>query len=68
MMGVPGDPKEKGLIPRLLEALFDKQKNLPDDQSAEFECSYMEIYNEKVFDLLDKSGGRHRPLNVFTVI
>ena len=64
MMGVPGDPKEKGLIPRLLEALFDKQKNLPDDQSAEFECSYMEIYNEKVFDLLDKSGGRHRPLNV----
>ena len=64
MMGVPEDPKEKGLIPRLLEALFEKQRHLPDNQTAEFECSYMEIYNEKVFDLLDKAGGRHRPLNV----
>ncbi|KDO26353.1 hypothetical protein SPRG_08427 [Saprolegnia parasitica CBS 223.65] len=53
----------KGLVPRVLEYLFEKRDVR--DASSEFEatstieykyiCSFLEIYNERVFDLLDGS-------------
>jgi len=51
--GSLSDPISKGLIPRMFEYLFDKIKQA--DPSLEFsiKCSYMEIYMEKIMDLLD---------------
>jgi kinesin family member 1 len=54
MMGKPNDPQEMGLIPRLCRDLFRRVEE--DSQNANMkysvEVSYMEIYCEKVRDLL----------------
>ncbi|XP_034536081.1 kinesin-like protein KIF13B isoform X2 [Notolabrus celidotus] len=56
MMGSGDQP---GLIPRLCSALFERTKKEGREQeSFTVEVSYMEIYNEKVRDLLDPKGGR----------
>ncbi|KAM6950499.1 kinesin-like protein KIF13B isoform 2-T2 [Lycodopsis pacificus] len=56
MMGSGDQP---GLIPRLCSALFDRtQKEQREEECFTVEVSYMEIYNEKVRDLLDPKGGR----------
>jgi len=52
-----GSHEQPGLIPRLCNALFQRiQDETKDSQSFKVEVSYMEIYNEKVRDLLDPSG------------
>lgn len=54
MMGSADQP---GLIPRLCSALFERtQKEQREEESFTVEVSYMEIYNEKVRDLLDPKG------------
>lgn len=54
MMGTADQP---GLIPRLCSGLFERtQKEESEEQSFKVEVSYMEIYNEKVRDLLDPKG------------
>lgn len=61
MMGVP-DPGQEGIIPRLCKNLFDELEQ-SDDPCMEFsnEVSYLEIYNEKVRDLLNpRSSGNLR--------
>uniref|UniRef100_A0A670HU01 Kinesin family member 13B n=1 Tax=Podarcis muralis TaxID=64176 RepID=A0A670HU01_PODMU len=56
MMGTADQP---GLIPRLCSTLFERaQKEESEEQSFKVEVSYMEIYNEKVRDLLDPKGSR----------
>ncbi|KAK7899177.1 hypothetical protein WMY93_020030 [Mugilogobius chulae] len=56
MMGSGDQP---GLIPRLCSALFERtQKEQREEESFTVEVSFMEIYNEKVRDLLDPKGGR----------
>ncbi|XP_075454796.1 kinesin-like protein KIF13B isoform X2 [Ascaphus truei] len=56
MMGTADQP---GLIPRLCSTLFDRtQKAENEELSFKVEVSYMEIYNEKVRDLLDPKGSR----------
>lgn len=52
-----GSAEQLGLIPRLCCALF-KRISLEQNESQTFkvEVSYMEIYNEKVRDLLDPKG------------
>uniref|UniRef100_A0A8C4W120 Kinesin family member 13B n=1 Tax=Gopherus evgoodei TaxID=1825980 RepID=A0A8C4W120_9SAUR len=67
MMGTADRP---GLIPRLCSSLFERaQKEENEEQSFKVEVSYMEIYNEKVRDLLDPKGSRQslkvREHNVF---
>lgn len=50
-----GTSNNKGLIPRLCDGLFDQIAQISDaDENTSFkvEVSYMEIYNEKVHDLL----------------
>lgn len=57
-----GSPHEKGLIPRLCDAIFERIRvQTEQDSSSNFklEVSYMEIYNEKVHDLLDPAGSRN---------
>ena len=50
MMGAPG---QKGLIPKICDSLFDQIVDHQDEHTTyKVEVSYMEIYNEKVRDLL----------------
>ena len=53
-----GTEDNKGIIPRLCDTLFERIAQHDDDVSLSFkvEVSYMEIYNEKVRDLLDPKG------------
>lgn len=44
----------KGLLPRVIEYLFDKSKVL-ENSHITFSCSFLEIYQEQVSDLLDNA-------------
>ncbi|XP_030854448.1 kinesin-like protein KIF16B isoform X2 [Strongylocentrotus purpuratus] len=55
MMGVPDG---EGLIPRICEGLFARIRTDSDDVSYRTEVSYLEIYCERVRDLL-KTGREH---------
>ncbi|XP_053083935.1 kinesin-like protein KIF13A isoform X6 [Pangasianodon hypophthalmus] len=56
MMGSVDQP---GLIPRLCCSLFERvSREQSDSHTFKVEVSYMEIYNEKVRDLLDPKGSR----------
>lgn len=49
-----GTQDQKGIIPRLCDELFASiRQKQSDEQTYKVEVSYMEIYNEKVHDLLD---------------
>uniref|UniRef100_A0A4W3IBK6 Kinesin family member 13A n=1 Tax=Callorhinchus milii TaxID=7868 RepID=A0A4W3IBK6_CALMI len=55
-----GNVEQPGLIPRLCGALFERvSKEECESHTFKVEVSYMEIYNEKVRDLLDPKGSRH---------
>ncbi|TTE07140.1 Kinesin-like protein KIF13B [Bagarius yarrelli] len=50
---------QPGLIPRLCSSLFERTvQHQREEESFTVEVSYMEIYNEKVRDLLDPKGSR----------
>ena len=58
-----GSGEQPGLIPRLCSALFQRISEQR-DTTVTVEVSYMEIYNEKVFDLLDLAGDHKTGLKV----
>ncbi|ESW21682.1 hypothetical protein PHAVU_005G090700 [Phaseolus vulgaris] len=67
MMGRPGHPEEKGLIPRSLEQIFQaKQSQKPQGWKYEMQVSMLEIYNETIRDLLstNKSSSDGTPTRV----
>ena len=51
-----GSADQPGIIPRLCVSLFERIGGGESD--AKVEVSYMEIYNEKVFDLLDLTSNK----------
>lgn len=52
-----GNGEQPGLIPRLCCSLFERvHREANEGHSFKVEVSYMEIYNEKVRDLLDPKG------------
>uniref|UniRef100_A0A667YZL3 Kinesin family member 13B n=1 Tax=Myripristis murdjan TaxID=586833 RepID=A0A667YZL3_9TELE len=54
-----GSVEQPGLIPRLCSSLFSRTlQEAREGESFTVEVSYMEIYNEKVRDLLDPKGSR----------
>uniref|UniRef100_A0AAZ3Q596 Kinesin-like protein KIF13B n=1 Tax=Oncorhynchus tshawytscha TaxID=74940 RepID=A0AAZ3Q596_ONCTS len=54
-----GSSEQPGLIPRLCSSLFDRiVQEQREGESFTVEVSFMEIYNEKVRDLLDPKGSR----------
>ncbi|XP_061667617.1 kinesin-like protein KIF13B isoform X3 [Syngnathoides biaculeatus] len=54
-----GSAEQPGLIPRLCRSLFSRSiQEAREGESFTVEVSYMEIYNEKVRDLLDPKGSR----------
>ncbi|KAJ6314114.1 hypothetical protein OIU78_017718 [Salix suchowensis] len=53
MMGKPGNPSLKGLIPRSLEQIFQTRQSLQSQGwKYEMQVSMLEIYNETIRDLL----------------
>nr|XP_057939491.1 kinesin-like protein KIF13A isoform X2 [Doryrhamphus excisus] len=54
-----GNGEQPGLIPRLCCSLFERvHRDSNEAHTFKVEVSYMEIYNEKVRDLLDPKGSR----------
>ena len=52
MMGLPDDPEMRGIIPNCFNHIFGC---IDEDESQKkylVRCSYLEIYQEDVFDLL----------------
>lgn len=45
----------RGIIPRVLSTLFDEFENKKDSMRFKMYVSFMEIYNENAYDLLDKN-------------
>lgn len=54
MVGSQGDP---GLMVLSLKAIFELIKKDNSSDAFEVTCSYLEVYNEVIYDLLEKSSG-----------
>ncbi len=50
----PDDEEFKGILPRTMEYIFDVIKMADEDIEFSVKCSFFEIYNEKIQDLLDR--------------
>ncbi|SMN18066.1 similar to Saccharomyces cerevisiae YGL216W KIP3 Kinesin-related motor protein involved in mitotic spindle positioning [Maudiozyma saulgeensis] len=50
---VSGTPEAPGIIFQAMEELFNKIENLKDTQNFEISLSFLEIYNERIRDLLN---------------
>ena len=47
------DEEEKGIIPRIVGGIFDRIQNAAEEIEFTVKVSMIEIYNEKIRDLLD---------------
>ena len=56
LRGFCDDPEEQGLIPRIAEAIFDCVAEASGDMIFQITCTYVEIYLEKMRDLLYPGG------------
>ncbi|KAF2283839.1 hypothetical protein GH714_016421 [Hevea brasiliensis] len=54
MVGTQEDP---GLMVLSLHTIFDLIKKCKSSDEFEVSCSYLEVYNEVIYDLLEKSSG-----------
>ena len=52
MMGVPNDQDLRGIIPNCFAHIFGCIDMGEEGQRFLIRCSYLEIYNEEVYDLL----------------
>lgn len=66
MMGVNGDSRLEGIIPRSIEEIFNIITKKPEGWFFEIEVSYLEIYMERINDLIntDKKNLQIRQSNV----
>ena len=60
MMGPDGgkdmdNPEYKGIVPRMINTIFDVVAEAPEEIEFMVKCSYIEIYMEKIRDLLDQA-------------
>ena len=55
MQGVIGDPINMGIIPRMVEHVFNYMYNAGDEFEFSVKVSMIEIYQEKIRDLIDTS-------------
>ena len=53
MEGVRGDAELSGIIPRMFDFLFKSIAEADPDVEFTIKCSYLEIYMERIKDLLD---------------
>ena len=54
MLGPPNTFEFNGVIFRSLNDIFKRAINREEGEEFSLSCSYIEIYNEQVFDLLNK--------------
>eukprot|EP00933_Yihiella_yeosuensis_P083384 TRINITY_DN9758_c0_g1_i2.p1 TRINITY_DN9758_c0_g1~~TRINITY_DN9758_c0_g1_i2.p1 ORF type:complete len:824 (-),score=198.33 TRINITY_DN9758_c0_g1_i2:256-2646(-) len=60
-----GTGEARGLLPRVVEGLFDHIAKLPPDTNAKTLVAFLEIYNEQLADLLAQDAtGKDRKLEV----
>jgi len=52
MLGVPSDPNQRGIIPNCFAHIFGFIDEKCADMKFLVRCSYLEIYNEEIHDLL----------------
>jgi kinesin family protein 3/17 len=70
MLGVPGDMNLRGIIPNCFAHIFGFIDEEKDSMKFLVRCSYLEIYNEEIHDLLvdpaesKKIGGKQRNLDL----
>ncbi|XP_066984247.1 kinesin heavy chain-like isoform X2 [Macrobrachium rosenbergii] len=55
MEGVIGDPNLQGIIPRIIQDIFNHIYNMDENLEFHIKVSYFEIYLDKIRDLLDVS-------------
>lgn len=55
MEGVIGDPTLQGIIPRIIQDIFNHIYNMEENLEFHIKVSYFEIYMDKIRDLLDVS-------------
>lgn len=53
MSGNTGRYEQRGLIPRVLAALLSSLRSAPGLSSWSLSLSYLEVYNDVLYDLLD---------------
>jgi kinesin family protein 18/19 len=53
-----GSQKDPGLMILSLKKIFDEQKTLFPDEEFDVTCSYLEVYNEVIYDLLVKNSAQ----------
>ena len=53
-----GSQKDPGLMILSLQRIFDEQKRLFPDEEFDVTCSYLEVYNEVIYDLLVKNSAQ----------
>ena len=53
MEGIREDKDLRGIIPRAMEFIFNKISSMSNEIEFSVKCSYYQIYNEKIQDLLD---------------
>ena len=58
MLGVPDDPNLRGIIPNCFAHIFGFIDEKNDGMKFLVRCSYLEIYNEEIHDLLVESHVR----------
>jgi chromosomal replication initiation ATPase DnaA len=52
MMGIPGNADLAGIIPKCFSHIYDFINSNMTDMKFLVRCSYLEIYNEEIHDLL----------------
>jgi len=53
MEGVIGDPAKQGIIPRIVNDIFNHIYAMEENLEFHIKVSYFEIYMDKIRDLLD---------------
>ena len=53
MEGVPSDENLRGIIPRMMQLIFEIISSNSTDIEFSVKCQYYQIYNEKIQDLID---------------
>lgn len=48
------DDKLKGIVPRMMDNIFDLIESAPEELEFTVKCSFLEIYKERINDLLDR--------------
>ena len=58
MEGVRDNPELRGIIPNAFEHIFQQIKRSPEGTQYLVRASYLEIYNEEIWDLLNSKNGK----------